>query len=88
MVNWRVVFTKRAQKDANKISAAGLRQKVEELLGILRINPYRTPPPYEKLIGDWKGAYSHRINMQHRLVYQVLEEERGVKVLSMWSHCE
>ena len=88
MVNWRVVYTKRAQKDAKKLSSAGLRQKAQELLGVLQLNPYQTPPPYEKLIGDLKGAYSRRINIQHRLVYQVLEDKMVVKVLSMWSHYE
>jgi toxin YoeB len=85
---WRVVFTKQAQKDAKKVSAAGLRQKVEQLLAILASNPYQTPPPYEKLVGDLAGAYSRRINIQHRLVYQVLERERVVKVLRMWTHYE
>ena len=88
MVNWRVVYTKRAQKDAKKLSSAGLRQKAQELLGVLQLNPYQTPPPYEKLVGDLKGAYSRRINIQHRLVYQVLEDKMVVKVLSMWSHYE
>ncbi|MCF8030666.1 MAG: Txe/YoeB family addiction module toxin [Desulfohalobiaceae bacterium] len=85
---WRVVFTKQAKKDAKKLSAAGLRSKAEVLLEILRENPYRTPPPYEKLIGDLKGAYSRRITMQHRLVYQVLDEEKTVKVIRMWTHYE
>jgi len=85
---WRVVFTKQAKKDAKKLSAAGLRSKAEVLLDILRENPYRTPPPYEKLIGDLKGAYSRRITMQHRLVYQVLDEEKTVKVIRMWTHYE
>jgi Txe/YoeB family toxin of toxin-antitoxin system len=85
---WRVVFTKQAKKDAKKLSAAGLRSKAEVLLDILRENPYRTPPPYEKLIGDLKGAYSRRITMQHRLVYQVLDEEKTVKVIRMWTYYE
>jgi toxin YoeB len=88
VVNWRVVFTKQAQKDAKKLSASGLRAKAEELLEILRQNPYQNPPPYEKLVGDLAGAYSRRINIQHRLVYQVLETEQTVKVLRMWSHYE
>lgn len=87
-MNWRVVFTKQAQKDAKKLSASGLRAKAEELLEILRQNPCQNPPPYEKLVGDLAGAYSRRINIQHRLVYQVLETEQTVKVLRMWSHYE
>lgn len=87
-MNWRVVFTKQAQKDAKKLPAAGLRAKAEELLEILRQNPYQNPPPYEKLVGDLAGAYSRRINIQHRLVYQVLEAEQTIKVLRMWSHYE
>ena len=85
---WRVVFAAQAQKDAKKLSAAGLKAKAEELLEILRQNPYENPPPYEKLVGDLVGAYSRRINIQHRLVYQILEAEQTVKVLRMWSHYE
>ena len=85
---WRVVFTKPALKDAKKISAAGLRPKAEKLLDILRENPYQTPPPFEKLIGDLSGAYSRRINIQHRLVYQIIDDEKTVKVIRMWSHYE
>ena len=85
---WRIVFAKQAQKDAKKLSAAGLKAKAEELLEILRQNPYQNPPPYEKLVGDLAGAYSRRINIQHRLVYQILEAEQTVKVLRMWSHYE
>jgi toxin YoeB len=88
MVKWRIVYTRQAQKDAKKIAAAGLRQKAEKLLGILSENPFQTPPPYEKLIGDLSGAYSRRINIQHRIVYQVLEEIRTVKVIRMWTHYE
>ena len=88
MVKWRVVFTKQARKDAKKLSAAGLRSKAETLLEILQKNPYQTPPPYEKLIGDLKGAYSRRINIQHRLVYQILDDEKAVKVIRMWTHYE
>jgi Txe/YoeB family toxin of toxin-antitoxin system len=88
MVKWRIVYTRQAQKDAKKIAAAGLRQKAEKLLEILSENPFQTPPPYEKLIGDLSGAYSRRINIQHRLVYQVLEEIRTVKVIRMWTHYE
>jgi Txe/YoeB family toxin of toxin-antitoxin system len=85
---WRVVYTKRAFKDAKKLSAAGLRSKAETLLDILRENPYQTPPPFEKLIGDLSGAYSRRINIQHRLVYQVIDDEKTVKVIRMWTHYE
>ena len=85
---WRIVFTKQAQKDAKKLSAGGLRSKAEKLLDILRENPYQTPPPCEKLLGDLSGAYSRRINIQHRLVYQVLAEEKVVKVIRMWTHYE
>ena len=85
---WRLLFTKQAQKDAKKLSAAGLRAKAEKLWEILRRNPYNTPPPYEKLIGDVSGAYSRRINIKHRLVYQILEKEESVKIIRMWSHYE
>jgi Txe/YoeB family toxin of toxin-antitoxin system len=88
MVKWRIVYTRQAQKDAKKIAAAGLRQKAEKLLEILSKNPFQTPPPLEKLIGDLAGGYSRRINIQHRLVYQVLEEIRTVKVIRMWTHYE
>lgn len=85
---WQVVFTKQAQKDAKKLSAAGLRPKAEMLLEILRENPYQKPPPFEKLLGDLSGAYSRRINIQHRLVYQVIESEKTVKIIRMWTHYE
>ena len=85
---WRVVFTKQAKKDAKKLAAAGLRTKAEKLLDILRENPYQTPPPFEKLIGDLSGAYSRRINIQHRLVYQIIDDEKTVKVIRMWTHYE
>lgn len=88
MVAWRVVFTRQAQKDAKKLAASGLRPKAELLLDLLRRNPFHTPPPHEKLVGDLTGAYSRRINIQHRLVYQVLEERRTVKVIRMWTHYE
>jgi Txe/YoeB family toxin of toxin-antitoxin system len=88
MVKWRIVYTRQAQKDAKKIAAAGLRQKAEKLLEIQSKNPFQTPPPFEKLIGDLSGAYSRRINIQHRLIYQVLEEIRTVKVIRMWTHYE
>ena len=88
MVGWQVIFTKQAQKDAKRVAAAGLKPKAEELLKILEENPFRNPPHYEKLIGDLAGAYSRRINIQHRLVYQVLREARIVKVIRMWTHYE
>jgi toxin YoeB len=83
---WQVLFTRQAQKDARKIAASGLRPKAEQLLEILGSDPFQKPPPFEKLLGDLAGAYSRRINIQHRLVYQVLEKERIVKVLRMWTH--
>ena len=85
---WRIVFTKQAQKDSKKIAAGGLRPKAEKLLDILRENPYQTPPPFEKLLGDLTGTYSRRINIQHRLVYEVLTDEKVVKVIRMWTHYE
>jgi Txe/YoeB family toxin of toxin-antitoxin system len=87
-VNWAVVFTKQAQKDARKIASANLRPQAERLLAILSDNPFQNPPPYEKLVGDLAGAYSRRINIQHRLVYQVYPDEQTVKVLRMWTHYE
>ena len=87
-MSWQLVFTKQAQKDAKKIAAAGLRQKAEVLLDILRENPFQQPPPFEKLIGDLKGACSRRINIQHRLVYQVLMDIKTIKVIRMWTHYE
>jgi len=88
MVSWRIVFTKQARKDAKKISASRLRPKVEVLLDILQEDPYQTPPPYERLIGDLKGAYSRRINIQHRLVYEILDNDRTIKIIRMWTHYE
>jgi toxin YoeB len=85
-VNWRLLYTKQARKDAKKLTAAGLRPKAQELLDVLAADPLQSPPPFEKLVGDLGGAYSRRINIQHRLVYQVLAEERAVKVLRMWTH--
>jgi toxin YoeB len=87
-VTWRVVYTKQAQKDAKKLSATGLKPKAQKLLGVLSENPFQNPPPYEKLVGDLAGAYSRRINIKHRLVYQVQEDTRTVKVLRMWTHYE
>ena len=88
VVSWSLVYTKQAQKDAKKISSSGLRPNVERLLGILASNPFQTPPPYEVLVGNLKGAISRRINIQHRLVYQVLLDIHVVKVLRMWTHYE
>lgn len=88
MVNWRLVYTKQAQKDAKKLSAAGLWPKAEELLSILQKNPFQKPPPFEKLVGDLAGSYSRRINIQHRLVYQIIKEIRTVKIIRMWTHYE
>ena len=85
---WQIVFTKQAQKDAQKLSAAGLRPKAEQLFEILRENPYQTPPPFDKLLGDISGAFSRRTNIQHRLVYQVLDDPKIVKVIRMWTHYE
>ena len=85
-MNWQLIYTKQAQKDAQKLAAAGLKDKAKALLAVVQDNPFQTPPPYEKLIGDLAGAYSRRINIQHRLVYQVLQDEQVVKVLRLWSH--
>ena len=87
-MSWLVVYTKQAQKDAAKLSSAGLKEKAAALLEVLRVNPFQNPPPYEKLVGDLAGTYSRRINIQHRLVYEVLQEEHTVKVLRLWSHYE
>lgn len=85
---WRLIYTKQAKKDAKKLSVAQLKPKAQALLAVIQNNPFQTPPPYEKLVGDLSGAYSRRINIQHRLVYQVLEDENTVKVLRMWTHYE
>lgn len=87
-MTWQLVYTRHAQKDAEKLASAGLKEKAQVLLKVLHENPFQNPPAYEKLVGDLTGAYSRRINIQHRLVYQVLEEQRMVKVLRMWSHYE
>ena len=87
-MSWTVVFTKQAQKDARKIASSHLRPQTQRLLDILAKNPFANPPPYEKLVGDLAGAYSRRINIQHRLVYQVYDTENTVKVVRMWSHYE
>ena len=87
-MSWKIVFTKMAQKDAKKIKRADLKSRVENLLSIIKDNPFQNPPSYEKLVGDLSGAYSRRINIQHRLVYQVLTKEKTVKVIRMWTHYE
>jgi len=83
---WQLYYTKQAQKDARKLASSGLKNKAQELLAIIQADPYQNPPPYEKLVGDLSGAYSRRINIQHRFVYQVLEKEKSIKVLRLWSH--
>jgi toxin YoeB len=88
MVAWRLLYTKQAQKDAKKISAAGLKEKAESLLVLISQNPFQNPPPFEKLVGDMNGAYSRRINIHHRIVYQVLKERHSVKILRMFTHYE
>ncbi|MFZ5507686.1 MAG: Txe/YoeB family addiction module toxin [Pseudomonadota bacterium] len=87
-MSWQVVFSRYAEKDAKKLAAAGLKPKAQDLLAILASDPFQNPPPYEKLVGDLAGAYSRRINIQHRLVYEVFSSERVVRVLRMWSHYE
>jgi len=87
-VTWKIVFTKQAQKDAGKLAAAGIKDKAVELLEIIRENSFHTPPRFEKLVGDLAGAYSRRITIQHRLVYEVLEQERIIKIIRMWTHYE
>ena len=87
-MSWRVVFTKQAVKDSKKIARSNLKTKAQELFSLLKQDPFQNPPQFEKLVGDLEGAYSRRINIQHRLVYQVLEHERVVKVLRMWTHYE
>ena len=85
-MSWRLVYTRQAEKDAKKIATSGLRSKAEEIIQILRENPFQTPPPFEKLVGDLAGAYSRRINIHHRLIYQILTEEKVVKIIRMWTH--
>ena len=87
-MSWRIVFTKQAQKDAKKVSASDLKPKAEKIINILRQNPFQTPPPYEKLVGDLAGAYSRRLNIQHRIIYQVIADEKTVKIIRMWTHYE
>jgi Txe/YoeB family toxin of toxin-antitoxin system len=88
LVSWTLVFTRHAQKDAPKLASAGLKAKAQELLALIQENPFQNPPPYEKLVGDLSGTCSRRINIQHRLVYEVLSDQQTVKVLGMWSHYE
>ncbi|MES9857981.1 MAG: Txe/YoeB family addiction module toxin [Sedimenticola sp.] len=87
-MTWKLLYTKQAQKDAKKVAASGLKKKAQALLAVLSENPYQNPPPYEKLVGDLAGAYSRRINIQHRIVYQVLESEQVVKIIRLWTHYE
>lgn len=87
-MSWYLVYTRQARRDARKLANSGLKRKAQELLTVIAEDPYRNPPPFEKLVGDLNGALSRRINIQHRLVYQVLDEDRTVKVLRMWSHYE
>lgn len=88
MVNWELRYTKQAQKDAKKLASSNLRGQAERLLEILKKDPFSNPPPFEKLVGDLSGSYSRRINIQHRLVYQVYVEEKTVKIIRMWTHYE
>ncbi len=88
MVKWQVVYAKQALKDAKKLTSAGLKEKAQELLEVVKGNPFQNPPAFEKLVGDLEGAYSRRINIQHRLVYEVFRKERTVRVLRMWTHYE
>jgi len=88
MVNWGLVYAKQAIKDAKKLAASGLKPRAEELLALIAKDPFQNPPPYEKLVGDLAGAYSRRINIQHRIVYEVFSKERAVRVLRMWTHYE
>lgn len=87
-MSWKIVYTKQAQKDAKKLAQSGLKRKAKKLLEIIENDPYQTPPSYEKLVGDLNGAYSRRINIQHRIVYQVMESEKTIKILRLWTHYE
>lgn len=84
-MTWKLYYTKQAQKDARKLTSSGLKEKAQELLQVIEHNPYQNPPPYEKLVGDLAGAYSRRINIQHRLVYQILEADKAIKILRLWT---
>ena len=88
MVNWKIVYTKTAQKDALKLTKSGLKDKALKILGLLKTDPFQNPPSFEKLVGDLKGAYSRRINIQHRIIYQVFKKEKKVKIIRMWTHYE
>lgn len=88
VTEWKMVYTKQAQKDAKKIEGSGLKSRVVKLLTILKVDPYKNPPPYEKLVGNLTGAFSRRINIQHRLVYQIYLKERTIKIIRMWTHYE
>jgi Txe/YoeB family toxin of toxin-antitoxin system len=88
MVKWNLVYTKQAQKDAKKLASSGLREKAERLISVVQTDPFANPPPYEKLVGDLSGAYSRRINIQHRLVYEVIEASKTIKALRLWTHYE
>ena len=87
-MTWEIVYTKQAQKDAKKLASSGLKDKAKKLLDIIQKDPYQNPPPYEKLVGDLSGAYSRRINIQHRLVYQIYGKKRTIKVIRLWTHYE
>ncbi len=87
-MTWEIVYTKQAQKDAKKLASSGLKNKAKKLLDIIQKDPYQNPPPYEKLVGDLSGAYSRRINIQHKLVYQIYEREQTIKVIRLWTHYE
>ena len=87
-MSWKIVYTKHAQKDARKLSSSGLKEKAQSLLEIIKENPYQNPPPFEKLVGDLAGAYSRRINIHHRIVYQILKEQKAIKIIRMWTHYE
>jgi toxin YoeB len=87
-VNWELVYTRQAQKDAKKLASSNLKDKAQALLDLIKVNPFQNPPPYEQLVGDLSGAYSRRINIQHRLIYEVLESEESIKILRMWTHYE
>ena len=88
MVNYRLVYTKQAQKDAKKLAKSGLKSKAEKILALLAYQPYKNPPRFEKLVGDLEGAFSRRINVQHRIVYEILETEKVIKIIRMWTHYE
>ncbi len=87
-MSWKIVFTRQAQKDAKKVSASNLKPKAEKIFQVLRQNPFQTPPPYEQLVGDLAGAYSRRLNIQHRIIYQIITDEKTIKIIRMWTHYE